>query len=140
MSPTRYENRGKVRLVTVVNKHRFCQTPHSEHVTKSLPNQLKAPGTKTRQKCAWWACFEPHQVRKPGKSALGGHVLSPTRYENRGKVRLVTIVNKPRFCQTPHSEHFTKSLPRQLKAPGTKTRQKCAWWACFEPHQVRKQG
>ena len=30
-----------------------------------------------------------HQVRKQGQSAPGEHVLGPTRYENRPKVRLV---------------------------------------------------
>jgi len=37
-------------------------------------NQPQAPGTKTPQKCAWWAGFRPHQVRKHPKNAPGGHV------------------------------------------------------------------
>ena len=32
-----------------------------------------------------------HQVRKPGKSAPGGLVLGPTRYDIGGKVRLVCV-------------------------------------------------
>ena len=81
-----------------------------------------------------------HQERKPAKSAPGGSVLSPTRCENGGKVRLVVIIKECGFCQTPHSKHLTKSLPSQPKAPGAKTGVKCAWWAGFEPHQVRNRG
>jgi hypothetical protein len=54
-------------------------------------HQVRTPGTKTRQKCAWWAGFGLHQVRKPGKSAPGGLVLGPTRCKNRDKVRLVGV-------------------------------------------------
>ena len=81
-----------------------------------------------------------HQVRKPGKSAPGGQVLGPTRYDIGGKVRLVLLVKKCRFPQSPHSKLFTKSLPSLTKAPGAKTRQKCAWWAGFGPHQGRYRG
>jgi len=79
-------------------------------------------------------------VRKPAKSAPGGQVLGPTRYEIGGKVRLVLLVKKCRFPQSPHSKLFTKFLPSLTKAPGTKTRQNCPWWVGFEPHQVRKLG
>jgi len=69
-----------------------------------------------------------HQVQKPGKSAPGGQVLGPTRCEIGGKVRLVVVVKECEFSQSPHSKHFKKSLPSLTKAPGAKTRQKCAWW------------
>ena len=98
----------------------------------------KHPNTPTPQKCACWAGFSPDQVRKHPKSAPGGQVLGPTRYENRGKVRLVNILKKHTFPQTPHSEPLTKFPLGQPQAPGTKTPQKCAWWAGFRPHQVRK--
>ena len=81
-----------------------------------------------------------YQVRKHPKSAPGGQVLGPTRYEIGGKVRLVTFSQKNQFSQTTHNKHFTKSLPSLPKAPGTKTPQKCAWWAGFRPHQVRNRG
>ena len=35
--------------------------------------------------------LEPHQVRKPGKSAPGGQVLCPTRCKNPAKVPLVGV-------------------------------------------------
>ncbi len=71
LGPTRYEIGGKVRLVTFSQKNQFSQTTHNKHFTKSLPSLPKAPGTKT-----------------PQKSAPGGQVLGPTRYEIGGKVRL----------------------------------------------------
>jgi hypothetical protein len=140
LSPTRCEIGGKVRLVVVVKEYELSQSPHSKHFTKLLPSLTKAPGAKIRQKCAWWAGFEPHQVQKPGKSAPGGQVLGPTRYENRPKVRLVVVLKKRGFCQSPHPKHLTNSLPSLPKAPGTKTPQKRAWWAGFRPHQVRNRG
>ena len=79
-------------------------------------------------------------MRKPAKSAPGGLVLGPTRCEIGGKVRLVVIVKECEFSQLPHQKHLTKSLPSLTLAPGAKTRQKCAWWAGFGPHQVRKLG
>gem|GEM_PF-6059846 len=82
--------------------------------------------------------IKPDQVRKHPKSAPGGHVLGPTRYENRGKVHLVVVLKKRGFCQAPHPKQLTNSLPSLPKAPGTKTPPKRAWWACFRPHQVRK--
>ena len=91
LGPTRYQNRGKVRLVNILKKHTFPQTPHSEPLTKFPLGQPQAPGTKTPQKCAWWAGFRPHQVRKHPKNAPGGHVLDPTRYENTPKPRLVRM-------------------------------------------------
>ena len=140
LSPTRYENRGKVHLVNILGERNFCQAPHPKHLTKSLPSLPKPPGTKTPQKRAWWAGFGPYQVQKPGKSAPGGQVLGPTRYENRPKVRLVVVLKKRGFCQSPHPKHLTNSLPSLPKAPGTKTPQKRAWWAGFRPHQVRNRG
>ena len=137
---TRCENPAKVRLVG-----RFWAPP----------------GTKSGVKCAWCSLsknadfhnrliqsslqnfcrvWRKHQVRKPGKTAPGGWVLSPTRCENSAKVRLMLLVKKCRFPQSPHSKLFTKSLPSLTKAPGAKTRQKCAWWAGFGPHQVRNRG
>ncbi len=68
-----------------------------------------------------------YQVRKHPKSAPGGQVSGPTRCDIGGKVRLVTFSQKYQFSQTPHPKHFTKSLPSLTKAPGAKTRQKCAW-------------
>ena len=65
--------------------------------------------------------LEPHQVQKPGKSAPGGWVLSPTRCKNPAKVPLVVVIKECGFCQKPHSKHLTKSLPSQPKAPGAKT-------------------
>jgi len=81
-----------------------------------------------------------YQVRKHPKSAPGGQVLGPTRYEIGGKVRLVVVLKKRKFYQIPHPKHLTKSLPSLPKAPGTKTPQKCAWWARLRPHQVRNRG
>ena len=98
----------------------------------------KHPNTPTPQKCACWAGFSPDQVRKHPKSAPGGQVSGPTRYENRGKVRLVVVLKKWQFIQTPHSKHFTKSLPGLPKAPGTKTPPKLTWWADFKPVQTEK--
>ena len=119
------------------------------------------PGTKSGVKCAWCSLsknadfykyliqstlqnlcrvWRKHQVRKPGKSAPGGLVLSPTRYDIGGKVRLVLLVKKCEFSQSPHPKYLMKSLPSLTLAPGAKTRQKCAWWAGFGPHQVRKPG
>ena len=91
MDPTRCEIGGKVRLVVVIKEYKLSQSSHSKHLTKSLPSLTLAPGAKTRIKCAWWAGFGPHQVRKPGKSAPGGQVLDPTRCEIGGKVHLVGI-------------------------------------------------
>ena len=96
----------------------------------------KKPGN-----CRWCWCREPFrtdQVRKHPKNAPGGQVLSPTRYEIGGKVRLVVVLKEWGFCQAPHPKHFTNSLPSLPEAPGTKTPPKRAWWACFRPHQVRK--
>jgi len=76
LGPTRGDIGGKVRLVLLVKKCRFLQISHSKHFTKSLPSLTLAPGAKTRQKCAWWAGFGPHQVQKLGKSAPGGYVAS----------------------------------------------------------------
>jgi len=121
LGPTRYEIGGKVRLALSKNAD-F----HNRLIQSSLQNF-----------CRVW---RKHQVRKPGKTAPGGWVLSPTRCENSAKVRLMLLVKKCRFPQSPHSKLFTKSLPSLTKAPGAKTRQKCAWWAGFGPHQVRNRG
>ena len=52
---------------------------------------LGPPGAKSGVKCAWWAGFEPHQVRKPGKSAPGGNyqrmwILSNTSFKASYKI------------------------------------------------------
>jgi len=91
LSPTRCENPAKVPLVVVIKECGFCQTPHSKHFTKLLPSQPKAPGAKSGVKCAWWAGFRPHQVRKPGKSAPGGSyqrmwILSNTSFKASYKI------------------------------------------------------
>jgi len=44
----------------------------------------------------------PDQVRKHPKNAPGGAILGLTRYENRGKVRLVIIFKEELFCQVSH--------------------------------------
>ncbi len=80
----------------------------------------------------------PGNLKTPPKNAPGGHVLGPTRHENRDKVRLVIIFKEWIFCQSPHPKHFTNSLPSLPKAPGTKTPQKRAWWGSFRADQVRK--
>jgi len=68
-----------VRLVTFSQKHQFSQIPHNKHFKKSAIDQPEVPGTKTPQKRAWWAGFEPHQVRKTPKSAPGGQVYGQSR-------------------------------------------------------------
>jgi hypothetical protein len=42
--------------------------------------------------------YSVDQVRKQGKSAPGGVVLGPTRYEKGPKVRLVIIFKERMFC------------------------------------------
>ena len=66
-------------LVTFSQKHQFSQIPHNKHFKKSAIDQPEVPGTKTPQKRAWWAGFEPHQVRKTPKSAPGGQVYGQSR-------------------------------------------------------------
>jgi len=60
---------------------------------------------------------QKHQVRKHPKNAPGGQVLDPTRYENRGKVRLVG-----RFMVSPDGK--SPACPQKhpfLRMDGRKT-------------------
>jgi len=90
-------------------------------------HQLRTPGAKTRQKCAWWAGFMPHQVQKPGKSAPGGsyqrmRILSKASFKASYKI----------FAESAESTRCeiggkVRLVGRFYAPPGAKTRQKCPW-------------
>ena len=89
---------------------------------------LGPPGAKSGVKCAWWAGFEPHQVRKPGKSAPGGNyqrmwILSNTSFKASYKI----------FAESTESTRCeiggkVPLVGRFWAPPGAKSGVKCAWW------------